>query len=104
VEASRRSGRTVHPGDRRVVTLFLHRVTRAAGDGIVRVVVYLRAGTIGHPLVQQPDQRADDPGLGLAPLAQQDDVVARQVGVLQLGHHGVLEPEHAGHQGPAERR
>jgi hypothetical protein len=62
---------------------------------VVGVVVDLRAGHDRQPLVEQADHGPDDPGLGLAPLAQQDDVVAGQDGVLQLGQDGVLEAEHA---------
>ena len=68
---------------------------------MVGVVVDLRMGHDGQPLVEQTDQRSDDPGLGLAPLAEQDDVVAGQDGVLQLGEDGVLEAQHPGHQGLA---
>ena len=45
--------------------------------------------------------RADEAGLGLAPLAQQDDVVAGQQGVLQLGQDGVLEAQDPVDQGLA---
>ncbi len=62
---------------------------------MVGVVVDLGVGHDGQPLVEQPDQRPDDAGLGLAPLAEQDDVVAGQQGVLELGQDGVFEPEHA---------
>ena len=44
--------------------------------GVVRMVVDLAAGDDRRPLVQQADQRADQPGLALAALAEQDDVVA----------------------------
>ncbi len=65
---------------------------------MVGVVVDLGAGNDGRPFVEQPDERADDAGLRLAALAQQNDVVAGQDGVLQLGHDGFLETEHAGDQ------
>ena len=56
---------------------------------------------IGHPLVEQVDERADDAGLGLAPLPQEDDVVPGQEGVLQLRHHGGLVAQDPVEQGLA---
>ena len=67
--------------------------------GMVRVVVDLRVGHDGQPLVEQAHQGPDDPGLGLAALPEEDHVVTGQDGVLQLGQHGVLEAEHPGDQG-----
>ena len=80
----------VDPVDRGVVAELVHQVAGMAGDRLVGVVVDLAAGDDRHPLVEQADQRADHAGLGLAPLAQEDDVVAGQQGVLELGHDGVL--------------
>ena len=71
---------------------------------MVGVVVDLGAGDDGHPLVEQPDEGADHPGLRLTALAQQDDVVTGQDGVLQLGHDGLLEAEHAGDERLVRRR
>ena len=68
------------------------------GDRVVGVVVDLRALHDGEPFVEQADQGPDDPGLGLAPLTQQDDVVTGQYGVLELGDDGVVEAQHPGHQ------
>ena len=58
--------RAVHPGDRRVVAELVDQVDGEAGDRVVGVVVDLRAGDDGQPLVEQADQGADDAGLGLA--------------------------------------
>ena len=101
--------RAVHPGDRRLVALVGHLQPGVAGGRVVGVVVDLRAGHDRHPLVEQVDERADDPGLRLAPLAQQDDVVPGQDGVLELGDDRVLEAEHPVDQrlaggDPARRR
>ena len=49
----------------------------------------------GRPLVEQADERAQQPGLALAALAEQHDVVAREQGPLQLGQHGGLEADDA---------
>ncbi len=40
------------------------------------------------------------PGLGLAPLPEEDHVVTGQHRVLELGQHRVVEAEHPGHQRP----
>ena len=57
------------------------------------IVVDLRMGHDGQPLVEEAHHGADDPGLGLAALPEEDDVVTGQDGVLQLGQDGVLESE-----------
>ncbi len=95
--------RAVHPVDRRGLTELVDAVEGEARDRVVGVVVDLGAGDDRCPLVEQPDQGADHAGLRLAALAQQDDVVSGQDRVLQLGHHGVLEPEHAGDEALAGR-
>ena len=89
----------VHPRHRQVVTGLGQEILGEAGDGMVRIVVDLRVGHDGQPLVEQPDQGPDDPRLGLAPLAQEDDVVPGQDGVLELGQDRVLEAQHPGDQG-----
>ena len=48
----------------------------------------------GGGVVEQADQGTDHPGLGLAPLAQEDDVVPCEQGVLQLWEDGLLVAEH----------
>ena len=93
----------VHPLDRRVVALVGDQVAGVAGDRGVGVVVDLRAGHDRHPLVEEIDEGADDAGLGLPPLAQEDDVVPGQQGVLQLGEDGVVVAEDAGDQRSAGR-
>ena len=61
-----------------------------------RVVVDLAAGDDGDPLVEQPDQGAHQPGLALAALAEQHQVVAGEQGALELGQDGVVEADDAG--------
>src|SRR5690606_25927939 len=61
---------------------------------VVGVVVDLAAGDDRHPLVEQPDEGADHAGLRLAALAEEDDVVPGEQGVLELGQDGVLVAEH----------
>ena len=55
----------------------------------------------GRPLVEQADQGADQPGLALAALAEQDHVVAGEQGPLDLGEHGLVEADDAGQGGLA---
>ena len=60
------------------------------------MVVDLAAGDDRGPLVEQADQRADQPGLALPALAEQHDVVAGQHGALDLGQHRLVEADDAG--------
>jgi hypothetical protein len=55
------------------------------------VVVDLAARHDGDPVVQKIDEGADQPGLGLAPLAEEDDVVAGEDAPLQRREHRVRE-------------
>src|SRR5919107_853839 len=68
---------------------------------VQRVLVELAADEHRRPLVEQADQGADQPGLALAALAEQDEVVAGDEGPLDLGDDGVLEADHAGQAGLA---
>jgi hypothetical protein len=92
-----------HPGDGRVVAVGGDEVAGVARHGVVGVVVDLAAGHDRHPLVEQSDQRPDHAGLGLSPLAQQDDVVAGEDGVLDLREDGVLIAHHPLDDGLARR-
>ena len=65
-------------------------------DRRVRVLVELAAGDHRRPLVEQADEGADQPGLALAALAEQHEVVAGQQRALDLGQHGVVEADDAG--------
>ena len=64
--------------------------------GVERVVVDLAAGDDRDLVVQQVDQGADDAGLRLAALAEEDDVLAGEDRVLELRDDGVFEAEDAG--------
>ena len=92
----------VQPGDRQVVAELGDRgAGERRGDRLQRVLVELGAGDHRRPLVEQADQRADQPGLALAALAEQHDVVAGEQGPLELGQHGVVEADDAGNAGLA---
>ena len=52
------------------------------------------AGDGRQPFVEQPDERANQAGLGLSPLAEEDHIVASQQSVLQRGDDGLLVAEH----------
>ena len=47
--------------------------------------------------------RADQPGLALAALAEQDDVVPGEQRPLEVGQHGLVEPDDAGEARLARR-
>jgi hypothetical protein len=63
---------SVPPGDRQVVPGLRCQTTALGADRLQRIVVDLHAGDHRDPLVQQPDQRPDEPGLALAPFTEQD--------------------------------
>ena len=88
----------MHPGQRGVVALCGDQVFGVLGHRVVGIVVHLGAGHDGEPLVEQVEHQADHPGLGLASLAQEDDVVAGQQGGLHLGNDGVFVAPNAGEQ------
>ena len=67
-----------------------------AQAGAVGVVVDLAARDDRRPLVEQAGQGADQPGLTLAALAEQDDVVPGDQGPLEVGQDGLAEPDDAG--------
>ena len=81
----------VHPGDRGVRPLGCHEVDPVTRDRCERVVADLRAGDDGQPFVEQVHEGPGDPGLRLPPLAEQDQVVARQQGVLELRQDRLVE-------------
>jgi hypothetical protein len=72
----------------------------AAGraDGRQRIVVDVTAGQRGHRLVEQPDEQPGDARLGLAALAEEDDVLAAEDGVLDLRDDGVFVAHDAGQE------
>ena len=64
------------------------------GGGSERIVMQVAAGDGRQPFVEQTYERADHSGLGLAALAEEDHIVARQQSVLQRGDDGLLVAEH----------
>jgi hypothetical protein len=68
---------------------------RLRGDRRVGVLAEFRARDHRRPLVEQVLQRTQDASLSLAPLAEQDEVVAGDQRPLQLRQNGVLEAENA---------
>ena len=81
----------VPPRDRQVVAELGGAALRGVGDRLVGVLAELGAGDHRRPLVEQADQGAQQPGLALAALAEQHDVVAGDQRPLELRDHGVLE-------------
>ena len=86
----------VPPGDRQVVAELGGAALRRVGDRLVGVLAELGAVDHRRPLVEQPDQGAQQPGLALAALAEQHDVVAGDQRPLELRDDGVLEAVQAG--------
>ena len=84
----------VAPLDRQLVAVLLRAAPRLGRDRIVGVLAELGAGDHRRPLVEQADQRAEQPGLALAALAEEDDVVSGDQRALELRDHGVVEAVH----------
>ena len=66
---------------------------------VERVVAQLAAGDDGNGLVEQADQRAQHPRLGLATQPEQDEVVLREQGVDDLRHDRLGIADDAGEDG-----
>ena len=81
----------VQPADGGGVAVLGDLAVRPDRDRVQRVLVELAADEDRRPLVEQPDEGADQAGLALAALAEQDEVVAGDDRPLDLGQHGVLE-------------
>jgi hypothetical protein len=88
-----------HPLDRGGVGLLRDPQPAGPADRRVGVVVDLAAGDGGRLRVQELDETARDPRLRLAALAQEDEVVAGEDGVLHLRDHRLLVADDAGEEG-----
>ena len=86
----------VSPLHRQVVAVLGGQAPGGVRDRLVGVLAELGAGDHRRPLVEQADQGAQQPGLALAALAEQDDVVAGEQRPLELRDHGGLEAVQAG--------
>ncbi len=81
----------VPPGDREVVAELGGAPQARGRQRLVRVLADLRPVDDRGPLVEQADQGAQQAGLALAALAEQDDVVPGDEGPLELRDDGGLE-------------
>src|SRR5690606_11100554 len=86
----------VEPRDGRGVATLRHQLAGVFGDGVERVVVDLGARDLGHPLVEEAGEEAEEAALGLPAEAEEDEVVPREEGVLELRDDGLLVAEDAG--------
>ena len=74
---------------------FFDQIAAPAADGMVRIIANFAAGDVGHTLIQQRRQHADDACLGLTAQSEQNEIVPRQNGVHHLRNHGVFVADHA---------
>ena len=91
------------PVDRRVVALRGDQVAGVLGERGIGMVVDLRAGDDRHRVVEQVDELAEHPGLGLAAEAEEEHVVLREDRVLDLRDDGLLVAEDVGEERLARR-
>ena len=80
------------------------RPSTATGRGLLgerRIGIVVDLGPLDdrHGVVEQVDQLAEHPGLGLASEAEEEHVVAREDGVLDLGDDGLFIAEDVGEEG-----
>ena len=83
------------PFDRCVVSLGGDQVARMLGNRRERIVVNLGSGDDRNCLIEQPDQLAQHPRLGLAAQPEKQDVVLRQDRVLNLRHDRFIVAQYA---------
>jgi hypothetical protein len=93
----------VLPGDRREVAVLLGQRDAARTYRGVWMIVDLAAADDRSPLVEQAGERADEPRLALAALAEQHQIVPGEQGTLDLGCHGLVEADDAGQRRLARR-
>jgi len=86
----------VMPADRQILLKLCGQAAASGADRRVRMVVDLASGDHRRPFIEQAGQSTDQPGLALAALAEQDDVVPRNQGALQMRQDRLTEPEDAG--------
>ena len=84
------------PVDRRGVAVALHDGPRRRADRCVRIVVELAAVDGRQPRIEETDEQPCHPGLGLAALAEEDQVVPGEDRVLDRRHDRVLVADDAG--------
>ena len=92
------AGLAADPADLDRVAVPLDQVEAAPADGTEGMIVDLAARDHGHEFVQQAHERAHDPALRLAALAEHDDVVAGDDRVGELGQDRVVVAHDAGEQ------
>src|SRR5262245_33687532 len=86
------------PRDLGLVAALGHALAAGLADRREGIVIDLAAGHRGHLGVEQLDQESRHAGLGLAALAQEDDVLAGQDRVLDLRQDALLVPDDAGEE------
>src|SRR3989449_4951700 len=90
-----------NPLDGGLVTLLGQALATARADRSERIVVDLAAGQHRDLLVEQAHQQPRDARLGLAALAEKNDVLPGQDRVLDLRHDGVVVADDPGQEGVA---
>ncbi len=93
------AGLARQPGDGGLRAVLRHELASELRDRRERIVVHLAPREDRNLLVEQRDQLAQDAALRLPPQAQQDEVVARQDGIHELGDDGILVAHDAREQG-----
>ena len=82
-----------NPGDRGRVPLLGHQVPGVFRDRMIGMVIELGSGDHRQELVQKMHELPQHPRLGLAPQTQEEHVMPRENGVLDLGEDGLFVTE-----------
>src|SRR4029077_15507906 len=77
-------------GDGGVVGFTSNFLAATAADGRVGIIVDFASGEIRHVRIEQARKRAQDAAFGLAAQPQQNEIVAGENGVDDLGNDGVF--------------
>ncbi len=86
------------PRDGGFIALFGDQVAAAAADGMVGVVANFAARNERELVVQQVGQHTDDPRFCLPAKTEQNEVVAGENGVNDLGNHRIFVADDSGEQ------
>ena len=85
----------IQPRDRRVVSSFIHKIFSVLRDWRKRIVVDFAAGDDGQCRIEQRRQRTKDSRLRLTARSEQNEIVATQKCVDDLGHDRLFVADHA---------
>src|SRR5215472_6457777 len=82
--------------NRRAIRVVGEQLATAAADRLVGIVVDLAAANVGKLWIEERGQGAQNTALGLTAQAKQNEIMARENGINDLRHDGVVISDNAG--------